>query len=79
MEMRDERDLMDMYATIYCERETHKAIIIGKDGRMLKQIGSLARENIEGLLDTRVNLQLWIKVAEDWRNRLSVLRELGYE
>ena len=79
MEMRDDRDLMDMYATIYCERETHKAIIIGKDGRMLKKIGSLARENIESLLGTRVNLQLWIKVAEDWRNRLSVLRELGYE
>lgn len=79
MEMRDDRELMDVYATIYCERETHKAIIIGKNGRMLKQIGTLARSSIEGLLGTRVNLQLWIKVAEDWRNRLSVLRELGYE
>lgn len=79
MEMRDGRELMDMYATIYCERETHKSIIIGKNGRMLKQIGTLTRASIEGLLGTRVNLQLWIKVAEDWRNRLSVLRELGYE
>ncbi len=79
MEKRPDRDLMDVYATIYCERESHKSIIIGKGGSMLKRIGSLARTDMEWFLDMPVNLQLWIKVAEDWRNRASVLRELGYD
>lgn len=79
MERREERDLMDVYATIYCERESHKGILIGKNGAMLKRIGQDARRDIEWLLGCRVNLQLWIKVKEDWRNRPSVLRELGYE
>lgn len=71
--------LTDVYATIYCEREGHKGIIIGKQGAMLKKIGSLARHDIEWLLGVRVNLQLWVKVKDDWRNKESVLRELGYE
>lgn len=79
MELREGTDLMDIYATIYCERDSHKGIIIGKGGTMLKKIGRLSREDIETLIGNRVNLQLWIKVKEDWRNKPSVLHELGYE
>ncbi len=79
MERREGRELMDVYATIYCERDTHKGIIIGKSGSMLKKIGGQARGDIEWLLGCRVNLQLWVKVKDDWRNKPSVLHELGYE
>ena len=79
MEKRPDSDIMDIYATIYCERDSHKGILIGKGGSMLKRIGSDAREDMEWLLDCRVNLQLWIKVKEDWRNKPAVLHELGYE
>ena len=78
MALRPEGDLMDVWATLYCERESHKGIIIGKGGRMLKRIGTEARKDIEWLLGVRVNLQLWIKVKEDWRNRQQMLNELGY-
>ena len=78
MELRPEGDLMDMWATVYCERESHKGIIIGKGGKMLKRIGTEARKDIEWLLGVRVNLQIWIKVKEDWRNRQQMLNELGY-
>lgn len=76
---REGGQLTDIYATIFCERPAHKGIIIGKNGAMLKKIGSEARRDIEVLLGTRVNLQLWVKVNEDWRNKSSVIRELGYE
>ncbi len=79
MERREDRDLMDVYATIYCERDTHKGIIIGKSGAMLKKIGQLARQDMEWLLGCKVNLQLWVKVKEDWRNKPAILHELGYE
>lgn len=78
MQMRPDGRLMDVWATIYCERESHKGIIIGRGGKMLKRIGSEARKDIEWLLDVQVNLQLWIKVKEDWRNRQQMLNELGY-
>ena len=78
MELRPEGDLMDVWATVYCERDSHKGIIIGKGGKMLKRIGTEARRDIEWLLGVRVNLQLWIKVKEDWRNRQQMLNELGY-
>ena len=78
MELRENGDLMDIWATVYCERESHKGIIIGKGGKMLKRIGTESRIDIESLLGTRVNLQLWIKVKEDWRNRSQMLNELGY-
>ena len=78
MELRPEGDLMDVWATVYCERESHKGIIIGKGGKMLKRIGTEARKDMEWLLGVRVNLQLWIKVKEDWRNRQQMLNELGY-
>ena len=78
MELRPDGKLMDVWATVYCERESHKGIIIGRGGKMLKRIGSEARKEIEWLLDVQVNLQLWIKVKEDWRNRQQMLNELGY-
>jgi len=79
MERREDRDMMDVYATIYCERESHKGIIIGKGGSMLKRIGQESRKDIEWMLGCPVNLQLWIKIKEDWRNRPGMLHELGYE
>ena len=79
MEMRKGGGLMDVYATIYCERESHKGIIIGRHGSMLKKIGEQARKDVEWLLGCRVNLQLWVKIKEDWRNKPAVLHELGYE
>ena len=74
-----EDGLLDIGATIYCERESHKGIIIGKQGAMLKKIGSYAREDLEKFFDCRVNLQLWVKVKEDWRNRDALLRSFGYD
>jgi len=68
----------DIMAAIYCEKDSHKGIIIGHGGAMLKKIGSAARPEIETLFDSKVNLQLWVKVRPDWRNSASALRELGY-
>ncbi len=65
-------------ATIYCEKNSHKSIIIGKRGGMIGKIGSAARYEIERLLDGQINLQLWVKVVPDWRNRSSELKNLGY-
>ena len=72
-------DFMEIHATIYCERDAHKGIIIGKRGAMLQQIGTEARHDIENLLGLHVNLKLWVKVRPDWRNRLDDLRNLGYD
>ena len=71
--------LTEINATIYCERDAHKGIIIGKHGTMLQTIGSEARADIEKLLDTHVNLKLWVKIRPDWRNNLSDLKNLGYD
>ena len=71
--------LTEIHATIYCERPAHKGIIIGKQGAMLKTIGQEARQDIETLLGTHVHLQLWVKVRENWRNRMEDLHTLGYE
>ncbi len=79
MEQRPDTELTDIYATIFCERDSHKGILIGRGGAMLKSIGTEARKDIEWMLGSRVNLQLYVKVNEDWRNKLSALRELGYE
>lgn len=73
------RELVDIQATIYCEKETHKGIIIGREGKMLKKIGMQAREEIEKLLGVKVNLQLWVKVKPDWRNSDNMLKTLGYK
>ena len=61
--------IVDAEATIYCERESHKGIVIGKRGAMLQKIGTAARKDLEEMLGVRVNLQCWVKVREDWRNR----------
>ena len=71
--------LTEINATVYCERNAHKGIIIGKNGTMLQTIGTEARNDIEKLLDTHVNLKLWVKVRPDWRNNASDLKNLGYD
>jgi len=79
MKQRPEKDIIEIHATIYCERKSHKGIIIGKNGRKLKGIGKSAREDIEKLLGSKVYLELWVKIKEDWRNSDSILKGLGYE
>ncbi|MDF2987501.1 MAG: GTP-binding protein Era [Eubacterium sp.] len=76
-----ERDdgLISIQATIYCEKSSHKGIIIGKQGQMLKKIGSASRYEIERLLDTKIFLELWVKVKPDWRNNDNMLKNLGYQ
>lgn len=73
------RNLMRIRATIYVERESQKGIVIGKDGQMLKEVGTSARAQIERLLGVQVYLNLWVKVKKDWRNKPGALREFGYE
>ncbi|WP_188206188.1 GTPase Era [Alkalibacillus aidingensis] len=75
---RDGKDMIDVQATIVVERKSQKGIIIGKQGKMLKQIGSEARKDIETLLGSGVFLELWVKVQKDWRNRMFYLRDYGY-
>lgn len=79
MKQREKSDIVDIDATIYCERESHKGIIIGKQGTMLKKIGSNARHDIERLLGNPVNLQLWVKVKKDWRDSDFLLKNFGYD
>ena len=76
--MRDLGNLTEIDATIYCERATHKGIIIGKGGAMLKKIGSKAREDMERFFGCKINLRLWVKVKEDWRQRPQILTKLGF-
>lgn len=75
---REGSDLVDIEAVILCEKQSHKGMVIGKGGQMLKKIGSLARKDIEQFLDCRVNLKLWVKVRENWRNNESRIRDFGY-
>ena len=70
--------ILDIDATIFCERETHKRIIIGKNGAMLKKISTFARQDIERFFDCKVFLQTWVKVKEDWRNRAQLVQNFGY-
>lgn len=76
---REDRELIDIDATIYCEKDSHKGIIIGKAGKMLKEIGKTAREDIESLLGSQVNLQIWVKVEKNWREKEGKLRYFGYQ
>ena len=71
--------ITDIQATIICERDSHKGIIIGKQGSMLKKIGTQARIEMENLLDMKVNLQLWVKVKKDWRDSDMLLKNYGYD
>lgn len=77
MHERPDGSLVDIDATIYCERATHKGMLIGKGGRTLKKIASEARADMEAFLDTRVNLQCWVKVKEDWRNKDGWIANFG--
>lgn len=78
MKERKDGNLIDIDATIVCERDSHKGIIIGKKGAMLKKIGTQARQDIENLLDCRVNLKLWVKVKKDWRDSDFLVKNFGY-
>lgn len=78
MKERKNSDLIDIDATIVCERDSHKGIIIGKNGEKLKRIGMNARKEIENLLDMHVNLKLWVKVKKDWRDSDFLLKNYGY-
>ena len=76
---RQNKNIIDINATIYCEKKSHRGIIIGKGGKMLREIGSRARLDIEKLLGTRIYLELWVKVRKDWRDSAIDLKNLGYE
>ena len=78
MKVRKHGKIADIDATIICERDSHKGIIIGKQGSMLKKIGSNARFEIEKMLDMQVNLQLWVKVKKDWRDSDFLMKNFGY-
>ena len=77
--MKFRKKICDIDATIVCERDSHKGIIIGKQGSMLKKIGSQARPEIEDMLETKVNLQLWVKVKKDWRDSDFLMKNFGYD
>ncbi|NLX63319.1 MAG: GTPase Era [Clostridiaceae bacterium] len=76
---KEDKNIIEIDANIYCEKESHKGIIIGKEGKMLKRVGTLARQDMERLFGSKVFLQLWVKVKEDWRNSDFMLNELGYK
>lgn len=78
MKSRKDKEIVDISAVIYCERDSHKGIIIGKNGRKLKGIGKSAREDMELLLGSKINLQLWVKVKENWRNLQNYISDFGY-
>lgn len=79
MREREDKPILDIDAVIYCERESHKGIIIGKKGAMLKEVSTNARHELERFFDCRVNLQCWVKVKEDWRNREGLIHNFGLD
>lgn len=79
MRERDNQDILDIDATIYCERESHKGMVIGKKGAMLKKISTYARQDLENFFRIKVNLQTWVKVKEDWRNREGLIHNFGLD
>jgi len=79
MRQREDKDIIDINATIYCERESHKGIIIGKNGRKLKGIGKSARQDIEALLGSQIYLELWVKVEKNWREKEKTIKYFGYK
>ncbi|MDE6722913.1 MAG: GTPase Era [Eubacterium sp.] len=79
MRERDNKGILDVEAVIYCERETHKGMIIGKNGSMLKKISTFARQDLEGFFDIKVNLHTWVKVKDNWRNRDGLIHNFGLD
>lgn len=79
MSERDNADILDIEATIYCERESHKGMVIGKNGAMLKKISTYARQDIEKFFQIKVNLKCWVKVKLDWRNREGLIHNFGLD
>ena len=77
MKERDDKDILDISAVIYCEKESHKGIIIGKGGAMLKKASTMVRIELEDFFQIKVNLKCWVKVKEDWRNRENLIRSFG--
>ncbi len=76
---RTDKNLLDVYVNLYCEKESHKGMIIGKNGKMLKKIGTEARNDIEKLMDTKVNLKIWVKVEKNWRDKADKVKYFGYK
>ncbi len=79
MRERNDKDILDIDATIYCERETHKGMIIGKNGAMLKKISTFARQDLESFFEIKVNLHTWVKVKEGWRNKEGLIHNFGLD
>lgn len=79
MRERDDKDILDIEAIIYCERESHKGMVIGKKGAMLKKISTYARQDLEAFFGIKINLQTWVKVKEDWRNREGLIHNFGLD
>lgn len=79
MREREDKDILDIEAIIYCERESHKGMVIGKKGTMLKKISTYARQDLENFFGIKVNLQTWVKVKEDWRNREGLIHNFGLD
>lgn len=79
MREREDKDILDIDAVIYCERESHKGMIIGRHGAMLKKISAYARQDLERFFDSKVNLHTWVKVKEGWRNKEGLIRNFGLE
>lgn len=79
MKMKEQDKVTSIQANIYCEKTTHKGIIIGKDGAVLKKVGTMARIDIQKMLGRKVYLELWVKVKNDWRNNNYLIRNFGYE
>ncbi len=79
MRERERKEILDVEAVIYCERETHKGMIIGKNGSMLKKISTFARQDLEGFFEIKVNLHTWVKVKDNWRNRDGLIHNFGLD
>ena len=79
MRERENQDILDIEAIIYCERENHKGMVIGKKGAMLKKISTFARQDLENFFQIKVNLKTWVKVKEDWRNREGLIHNFGLD
>lgn len=76
---RTDKEIIDVFANLYCEKESHKGMVIGKGGQMLKKIGQQAREDIEKLMGSRINLQIWVKVEKNWREKANKVKYFGYK